>query len=83
MITVKDRRIQEKALRAKGFTIVAIDTGKKAHIKYTVSKDGVLITGITSWSSYAKGIVREANKCFSIAKANGWTTINAGTKTGA
>ena len=83
MISVKNSRAQNKALRAKGYTIVAIDTGKTSHPKYTVSKDGVLITGIISWTDYTEGVVRIANKCFSIAKANGWSTINAGTKTGA
>lgn len=83
MINAKTRKAQDKAIAKAGFTIVSVDTGKKAHIKYTVAKEGVTVTGITSWSDYIEGVAREAKKCWNVAKSNGWTTINAGTKAGA
>jgi hypothetical protein len=83
MINAKARKAQDKAIAKAGFTIVDVDTGRKAHLKYTVTRNGITITGITSWSDFADGIAREAKKCWNIAKSNGWTTINAGTKAGA
>ena len=83
MINAKSRKAQDKAIAKAGFAIVDVDTSKTAHMKYTVAKEGVTVTGITSWSNFAEGIAREAKKCFNVAVSNGWTTINAGTKVGA